>query len=390
MNTPVAKRSLADRIGAKKALEAFSRLSDANTIIESDRLGPKLWDIARKAVIAGMVAVTALTAASPAFAGPLKLPTLAQAEAYLADANNAVVSVGDPEKTEGYTGIVGDPSSPFRTRNATTFSDGPCVVGFAPASNDAYHYKLINLPKGADLTPLMAMKGITECLLRATDHLSGKNNSHGRYVSDAFDGLVAALAAAKYGNGPNSYKALIELEASKSLVKVLNGTEKHRADALGDLEALGSLGKFLDENPGALAKLKAADVSALPEMARAFAAHASLAVSKTDIHPDALYHIGQHAAAGKLAEEGLAGASWAAKLVAGNGLVNDDICGNTNLNNGNHKNPGDRNKLCPLRKATMYPEEDAEVQARYGKDVGAHLESLLSRPEQAAALGKRP
>jgi len=403
------------KVVANMASEAFSRLmSGGPLIVEADRKGPRLTEIASKGVLAGMIALTALTAVAPAAAATLNLPAQAQAQAasYMADAarslkaensgsfwQNQIVDVVVSRKDDQYSSYrVASPG--IDAPDALPFWGGPCTVTYAPAKDrfgDPGDYRDLDLPKGTDLTALYQMKGISECLLRSeigTRGLVAHKKTFGDY--DMIRDFNTLLAAAKYDRG--TYEKVFALESASALNKLVNSSGLTSVASAIKLEGLQSLDTFLLEKDG-FKRLGDDDVIKFPEYADAIVRHAHAAVARTGQDFSALKKGDLKAAAEALEGMGLKGAAQAARHAAGTGLVpsgkqiaNWADAGTTSngcafIGGGSRKQQRREQNWCQSRFNSIDVLEVEDVTDKYGSDVAAYLNSRMpDLAPQASAL----
>jgi len=319
------------RVVANMAREAFSRFTgDGSLIVETDREGPRLAEIARKAVLAGMVAVTAFTAVAPAVAATVNMPGETQVTRFLADANESLsrsdgvswfnrisgVSLEAGDRDYLHNRWVEDPTGddmiplPGIGRN--------CIVHYAPAKNMAYQvgYSHLNLDRGFDLTRLVQWKGIAECVVRSQITSGDREFAKQAGEENALGDIVAVIAAAKYGK--DQYKATFGFETSQALGFAINSSGRTAKGNVVKLEALGQLHAYIAKNPSAFERT---DIAAMPDFANALLRHAEAAVARSGIDMASMQNASLDKAQLILGASGLKAAGHAAKHAADTGLV---------------------------------------------------------------------
>jgi len=383
---------LAKTISARKALDAFGRHVDGKAIIETDGIGSRLFRAARHVVLLASFAAAGLGAAGAA-AEPLQVPGKGHAEAFRSMASHAL----ENSKRAGLFGLSGigeieedSDCAEIHEYGWSRHVDRDNVAGYSSSSRINYYDKL-NLPYGIDLRHQRAIKGVAECLRIAAEERFGETSVLGPRGKRVFSDVAGILAALKYAPDDRFFKSMADVEASTSLMWAMNGTQRLRDESLVRLDAVGRVMDIFGNDPEAAERFRRSEMWHLPRIAMAITAHAEKAVAKANVPPSAVYHIGQHAAAAKLESLGLKASASAARHVAGNGLIKDDVCNEMEMHfeSGYGKGTGNEDVFCPLRRDPR-PEEwktAGEVEARFQTDTAKYIDSLLPpKAEQTSSL----
>jgi len=379
------QNELGRAISGRKALDAFAPHAFGKAVIESDGLGPKLWSKARNAFVGAVITAAGL-AATGAAADPLQVPGWKQHDGFLFSANMALKNSKSPGLFGGITKIEED-SECTELREVSWGGVTKSHLGDGYKLN---FYEHLELPKGTDLTVHNKMKGYAECLRLATQERFGDKDLLGPRGKAVVTDVAAVLAGLRYSSDDGFFKSMAAVEASGAVTWVLNGTQRLRDESLIRLQAVGLALKAF-ENPADAERFRKSDMWNLPRIAAALTVSAEMAVTKANVHPDALYHVGQHAIAARLEEAGLSAAAYAASRVAGNGFILDDVCSDVPLRPKANKSSGNQDVLCPLR-PDAHPskwETAAEAERTFGTDATKYIDSLLPPKQSQTSALKR-
>jgi len=375
MTTANGNGGMKAKIESRKAAEALSRHVAGDAVIEADAEGPSLWQKARKFVIAGMVALATINGVAPAFANQVNIPQAAQAQTFLAQANEALT------KSDSFLSKVFGGSS--------IDLDDDCVEVWTYVDDGRWvdPYQYLNLPANADFTNHNQIKGVIQCLGEAMEDRFEETSILGPNSRHVFKDVGAILAAAKYAPDATYFKSMLEIEASSAMTWLLNGNQKTRDRSLVKLVALDQVIRRFEEDPKGIQQLRDADVWHLPRIAMAIATHAERTVNKADYRPDAFYHTGRGVIE-RLEEAGLPEAARTVRRVADLGIYKNDVCDEVYLKKDAYKSKGNSHAYCPLRKDAdpWRWEEEAQVTERFGNDALSYIDSILAKPAQTSSL----
>lgn len=158
------------------ATNRFSEISRESAVVESDEGGPGLFEMAKKAVAVGMLALSVISPVNQSFAKDVSLVSTQAAENYFADVRTGLAERGSGVLGQEITQIaksdrdVGSAYTWSITNNElgalgpTWFIGKKCTISYGDAGDmsNRYNYAL-NLPKDFDVGALEQMNAISAC-----------------------------------------------------------------------------------------------------------------------------------------------------------------------------------------------------------------------------------
>jgi len=324
---------------ADEASHRLAHLAVSGAAVESDgKL--TLWNravaAAKKAVVAGMVALTALTAVAPAMAQVISKDTKTHAATYLADANQHIAQQWwFNRKISGITveDIASMKPGTMPEVKATKVSwsadDSACrtfVIKIDTTSKDYLPY--LNLPDGVSLEDVEAVDNVSFCMLQ--NHLDQK---HFDYYADKIGGVnnvadaLSLLGVAKT-SGKEAYDSMLNLKVAEAASQAKSSDPTTRLHGVLRLATFGTVDdavKRQHDGFDRLAKMDYGDLVGIAMYTRRDAENSiKEALGRGALDIDALQGVSSAKMMHMWAKDGPYHAFRAVSRIAGSGLLKYD------------------------------------------------------------------
>jgi hypothetical protein len=272
--------NLFDRLNKRMATAALSEFASEDCIVESDDMGARLWDSARKGLATGLAAMTILSSVPVAAADNKGIPVMpgsAIADRYVADVKDSIEATGKlhgMRLTENQypitvTATLEDtnlaPASWSIRIIDPLFTAKTCVATFAAGKNSSSLYHLATkVGADFDIGRFEQMKAASYCALwsslpKTAQRAYGQSELGMSVVAD----VVTAMATAKYDT--SRFEDVYELQTAMALSALKSGNEYEQAGALVRLGALRTAADYVYTSKGA-GNVAGASIDELVEM----------------------------------------------------------------------------------------------------------------------------
>nr|WP_250807304.1 hypothetical protein [Neorhizobium tomejilense] len=266
---------ITDRLNKRMASQTLSEFVSADCVVESDELGPRLWEVARKGLTVGLAAMMLFTSypVAAAQSGPI-MPGSEISEQYVGDVSRSIESAGrlagmKLKESFAISAKLDDtnlaPESwPIRITDPF-FGAKTCYASFSAGKDAAAVYRLAaNVGNDFDIGRYEEMKAASFCAIWSSlpnAAIRAYNNTD--LGLSVISDVVTALATAKYDTA--KFGDVYDLQTAIALSALRSGSEYEQGGALVRLGALRTAADYISTAQGAR-NISAASVEDLVEV----------------------------------------------------------------------------------------------------------------------------